>query len=137
MGDFNFGSSSEKRLKTVSPLLQKIMRKSLETSLIDFGIPQHGGKRTASEQCELFKQGLSKCDGVKKLSRHQSGNAIDIVAFVNGYTYDQKYYYMLGHHILQTAKSMGITNLRWGGDWDGDFDLSDQTFNDLVHFELV
>lgn len=27
--------------------------------------------------------------------------------------------------------------LRWGGDWDSDKDLSDQTFDDLAHFELV
>lgn len=27
--------------------------------------------------------------------------------------------------------------LRWGGDWDQDGSTSDQTFNDLVHFELV
>ena len=26
--------------------------------------------------------------------------------------------------------------IRWGGDWDGDNDLNDQTFDDLVHFEL-
>jgi len=25
--------------------------------------------------------------------------------------------------------------LRWGGDWDRDHDLADQTFDDLVHFE--
>ena len=37
------------------------------------------------------------------------------------------------------AKAMSIP-LRWGGDWDGDTLLSgrdpDQTFDDLVHFEL-
>ena len=27
-------------------------------------------------------------------------------------------------------------NLRWGGDWDRDFDLKDQRFNDYPHFEL-
>ena len=26
--------------------------------------------------------------------------------------------------------------IRWGGDWDSDYDLNDQTFNDLVHFEI-
>ena len=27
--------------------------------------------------------------------------------------------------------------LRWGGDWNDNKDFSDQTFDDLVHFELV
>jgi peptidoglycan L-alanyl-D-glutamate endopeptidase CwlK len=28
-------------------------------------------------------------------------------------------------------------DVRYGGDWDGDKDINDQTFNDTVHFELV
>ena len=43
---------------------------------------------------------------------------------------------MLAHHIMATAKRLGYNNMRWGGDWDKDFDLDDQTFNDLCHFEL-
>ena len=34
------------------------------------------------------------------------------------------------------AVELGI-RLRWGGDWDGDNELRDQTFNDLVHFEVI
>jgi peptidoglycan LD-endopeptidase CwlK len=38
--------------------------------------------------------------------------------------------------VLATAKSMGI-DLRWGGDWDRDTEVRDNTFDDLVHFELM
>lgn len=136
---FEFSKTSEERLSTVSPVLQKIIRESLRTSLIDFGIPQYGGKRTLEEQKALYncRPRKSKCDGVKKQSYHQTGNAIDIVIYVNGgYTYDTRYYYLMAHHIMATAKRLGYTNLRWGGDWDKDWDLDDQKFNDLVHFEL-
>jgi hypothetical protein len=34
--------------------------------------------RSSEEQQRLFKQGLSKCDGVTKLSNHQRGLAADI-----------------------------------------------------------
>lgn len=34
------------------------------------------------------------------------------------------------------AAEMDI-KIRWGGDWDGDGDLNDQSFDDLMHFELV
>lgn len=27
--------------------------------------------------------------------------------------------------------------VRWGGDWDGDYNLIDQKFHDLPHFELI
>lgn len=33
------------------------------------------------------------------------------------------------------AKSKGF-ELRWGGDWDGDGDLTDQNFDDLFHLEI-
>ena len=27
--------------------------------------------------------------------------------------------------------------IRWGGDWDSDNIMKDQTFNDLPHFEII
>ena len=33
------------------------------------------------------------------------------------------------------AKGMGIT-LRWGGDWDRDFQVNDNKFDDFPHFEI-
>ena len=38
-------------------------------------------------------------------------------------------------YVQGVAEQLGI-KIRWGGDWDSDFDFKDQTFNDLVHFEL-
>jgi len=38
--------------------------------------------------------------------------------------------------VLAIAHRRGI-KIRWGRDWDGDFDLNDQTFNDYCHFEIV
>jgi len=49
--------------------------------------------------------------------------------------YDTKSFYHFAGFVLGIAAVMGI-ELRWGGDWDMDDDLHDQTFNDLVHFEL-
>lgn len=46
-----------------------------------------------------------------------------------------RWYYM-GGYVAGVADQLG-TPVRWGGDWDGDEDFSDQTFDDLVHFELV
>ena len=65
---FEFSKRSLERLETTSPAIQKIMKEALATSLIDFGIPEYGGKRTAAEQAKLFKEKKSKCDGKKKKS---------------------------------------------------------------------
>lgn len=43
---------------------------------------------------------------------------------------------MFSGFVLGIGAALGI-KLRSGGDWDMDFDLSDQKFIDLPHFELV
>jgi len=45
-----------------------------------------------------------------------------------------RWYYFAG-----MVKGIGIvqgTEIRWGGDWDGDCDFLDQRFDDLNHFEV-
>jgi len=43
-------------------------------------------------------------------------------------------FYAFHGYVMGTADAMG-TPLRGGGDWDKDWDFTDQTFDDLVHFE--
>ena len=44
---------------------------------------------------------------------------------------------LLAGFILCIAAQKGI-KLRWGGDWDNDFDTRDEgRFRDLPHFELL
>lgn len=38
--------------------------------------------------------------------------------------------------MLNIAESLEI-KIRWSGYWNGNFDLKDQKFYDLVHFEVV
>jgi peptidoglycan L-alanyl-D-glutamate endopeptidase CwlK len=46
-----------------------------------------------------------------------------------------RFYHFAG--IVQgVASQMGL-RVRWGGDWDSDTRFDDQTFQDLVHFELL
>ena len=47
----------------------------------------------------------------------------------------QEFYYF-GFLVVGVAHGMGF-QIRWGGDWDGDMDVNDQKFNDLLHFEIV
>ena len=37
--------------------------------------------------------------------------------------------------VIGLAKHMGV-NLRWGGDWEQDFEVMDNRFDDFPHFEL-
>ena len=43
-------------------------------------------------------------------------------------------FYAFNGYVIGTGDAMGVS-LRGGHDWDGDWDFTDQGFDDLVHFE--
>ena len=59
----------------------------------------------------------------------------EIMALVGEYVKDVARWYYFGGFVLGTAKEMDIA-IRWGGDWNGDRDIDDQSFDDLPHFEV-
>ena len=120
---------SKSRLKGINKKLYKIAVEGVKESPFDYGIPLTGGLRTAEDQNKLYKQKVSKCDGYKKLSYHQSGNAFDIYAYVDGKaSWDSKYYKAIAKHIIKFAKDKYDIKLGWGGNW--------KSFKDYPHFEI-
>jgi len=96
-----------------------------------------GGLRTAEEQNQLFKGGYSKCDGYLKLSKHQSGDAIDLNVFVGSKLIENKEMLCVVAGVMfACAFSQGI-EIRWGLMWNQSGDIRDNTFNDMYHFELI
>jgi peptidoglycan L-alanyl-D-glutamate endopeptidase CwlK len=97
------------------------------------------GKRGEVAQNDLFRRGLSK--KMFPNSKHNSerndilSQAVDIAPYPVNWEDLEKFYYVAGI-VMGVAGMLGI-ELRWGGDWDQDDDLHDQTFMDLGHFELV
>jgi peptidoglycan L-alanyl-D-glutamate endopeptidase CwlK len=83
---YKFGNRSKERAKDVNVVLFKCAEEALRRSKYDMTIPWMGGKRTAEEQEEIFKEGNSKCDGYEKVSYHQSGQAIDVIPVDGGYS---------------------------------------------------
>ena len=132
---YKLSKASNDRLSTCDPRIQEIVKQSIKTSPLDFGIPRFGGMRTAEEQKKLFIQGLSQLDGTVRKSYHQTGLAFDIYAYVGKASWNAKHLTLIAGHIIGTANRLGY-KLTWGGDWDSDGDYSDQKFNDLVHFQL-
>ena len=49
---------------------------------------------------------------------------------------DTKGFYHFAGFVRGIAAQLGI-KIRWGGDWSNNMNLNDQTFFDLVHFELL
>ena len=117
-----FHQRSLANLDTVHPDLKRVMLEAIENAPFDFGITE--GLRTKERQQQLFNEGKSQTLN----SRHLTGNAVDIVIFIdNKVTWDLKYYKVLSEHIKAVAKLNDVP-IVWGGDW--------KSFVDAVHFEL-
>lgn len=128
MNNFKFSSSSMARMEGIDPQLMRVAHRALQISKIDFGIPQHGGKRTAKQQNELFRAEKSQLDGYEKLSYHQSGKALDVYAYVDGRaSWDEKHLTHVAAAMLAAANELGV-NLQWGGHWS--------QFIDMPHFQI-
>ena len=129
----NFGKTSKRRLKTCHPDIQKIMNEVIK--IYDFSVLE--GERTLEKQQEYYRDKKSKKDGIHNKSKHQSSPslAIDIIPYPMDWSDLNRFHFLAGL-VFAKAHELGI-EIRWGGDWDKDFDFKDQDFNDLPHFELV
>lgn len=126
---YKLSKRSRSRLDGIKPVLIEIVEEAIKESPYDFGIPNFGGLRTSEDQFYLFNKGVSKCDGYDKKSYHQSGNAFDIFAFVDGKaTWKHEYYKPIADHIKEIAKEKFGVELQWGGDW--------KNFVDMPHFQI-
>jgi len=134
--NFKLSERSLERAKDVNPKLINLILLAIRRTPIDFGVAWMGGKRTAEEQNQLYKEGYSQCDGYSKLSKHQSGDAIDLNIFVGSKLVENKEMLCVVAGVMfSCANELGI-NLRWGLDWNGNGDIRDNKFNDMYHFEI-
>lgn len=127
---YQFGKNSLENRAGINPDLIVVLDRAVEISIYDFGIPKSGGLRTAAEQKELFDQGVSKADGVRHKSHHQSGNAVDVFAIdpITGKaSWDHEHLAVVAAAVLQSASELGV-EVTWGGLWKG--------FCDRPHFQL-
>lgn len=120
--NFALGSRSIANLKGVHPDLVKVVKRAIEITECDFTVIE--GLRTSQRQAQLVKSGASQT----KNSRHLTGHAVDLGAWVNGtVSWDWKYYYQIEKAMKQASKELNIP-IEWGGDW--------KSLKDGPHYQL-
>ncbi len=92
------------------------------------------GHRSEERQDELYRVGQSKVEYPDSKHNTIPSMAVDVAPYPIDWNDTKRFYHFAGF-VIATAKQLGL-DIRWGGDWDSDNDLDDQTFMDLVHFEL-
>ena len=160
MAKDHYGARSLTRLKTTHPLLQRLMRRVGE----HFPNTVLEGMRDIEAQRKNVARGVSKTMNskhligeavdcapdplswprAKRLMRRIEGvtegltpdQKTEMMYLVTTYTKEVSRWYYFGGFVLGTAEELGI-GVRWGGDWDSDRKLTDQSFDDLPHFELL
>lgn len=119
---FKFSSRSEKNLQGVNPDLVKVTRRALEISEVDFGITE--GLRGRYRQKQLVTTGKSQTMN----SRHLTGHAVDVVAYVGSQvSWEWPLYEKIAAAFRQASRELNIP-VEWGGDW--------KTLKDGPHFQL-
>ena len=119
---FRFSSRSLRNMEGVHPDLVAVAHRALEITEIDFLVTE--GLRTREKQIELVRAGASRTTR----SRHLTGHAIDIAAWVaGGVRWDWPLYEELSRAFKQAAAELGVA-IVWGGDW--------KSFRDGPHYEL-
>ena len=133
---YKFGAKSLSKLCCITHDLQIVMRTAINAGIIDFSITE--GYRKKDVQNKYFKSGKSKVKWPKGKHNKVPSEAVDVVPYINGKaSWNKLHCCVLAGIILACAMRLGVS-VRWGGNWDMDGEpITDQDFQDLVHFELV
>jgi len=129
---FVLSQASLNNMSGINEFFITLAKKVILETPVDFGIIKNGGFRTSGMQGMLYMAGVSKCDGQNTISRHQTGNAVDFIPYVNGkFTWeDEEAFIKLHETVMKIWSEMKIQHLDliWGGDW--------KNFHDPSHYEL-
>jgi len=125
-----FGKRSNVNLASCDERLQKVFNEVIKH--VDCSVLE--GHRGEERQNKLQEEGKSKVrypDG-----RHNASPsvAVDVAPYPIDWN-DRERFHLFAGFVIGVARGMGIT-LRWGGDWNMNFEVDDNKFDDFPHFEL-
>lgn len=121
---------SLRNLQGINPALRRVLDRALQSSPHDFVITE--GLRTVERQRQLLAKGAS----TTMKSRHLTGHAVDLYAWVDLDVDGKVEFVEMANPRLLTQIADAIkaaagreqVAIVWGGDW--------RTFKDMPHFEL-
>lgn len=126
-----FSKRSRENLSQCHPDLQRLFNDVIQ----HFDCSVICGHRGMEEQEEAFRTGKSKAHFGESKHNHMPSMAVDVVPYPLDWD-DRERFGLLAGFVKGRAISLGI-NIRWGGDWDQDNQMRDETFLDMPHYELI
>jgi len=126
----HFGKTSRKRLSTCDDRLQKLFNEVIKN--VDCSVLE--GHREKDRQNKLYEEGKTKVRYPNGRHNRQPSSAVDVTPYPVDWK-DRERQTLFAGFVIGVANQMGI-NIRWGGDWDQDFQVVNNRFDDFPHFEL-
>ena len=125
-----FGSRSKKNLSSCHSDLQKVFNEVIKK--VDCSVLC--GHRGEEDQNKAFDEGRSKVKYPHGRHNADPSYAVDVTPYPVDWK-DRERQTLFAGYVIGVAQGMGI-DLRWGGDWDQDFQVKDNKFDDFPHFEI-
>ena len=125
-----FGRKSKERLASCDPRLQELFNEVIK--YVDCSVLE--GHRSKERQNRLYDEGKTKVRYPNGRHNADPSLAVDVTPYPVDWE-DRERQTLFAGVVLGIARGLGI-RIRWGGDWDMDFDVQDNKFDDFPHFEL-
>ena len=126
-----FGKKSKEQLDTCNEKLRRVFNEVIKT--VDCSVLE--GHRDKDRQNAFYEEGKTKVKYPKGRHNADPSLAVDVVPYPIDWD-DRERFHLFAGFVLGTAKQMGI-KLRWGGDWNINWFVDDNKFDDFPHFELT
>lgn len=126
---YSFSKSSQEKLSTCHPDLIAVC--NIAITVIDFTVIY--GFRNNVIQDQLFREGKSQKRGGQSVHNVWPSEGVDVAPYPIDWE-DIDRFIALGGVMMGIARCLNIP-LRWGGDWDGDWNFKEERFRDFCHLE--
>ena len=126
-----FGKRSRENLATCDKKLQDVLNeviKHVDCSVIE-------GHREQGRQDKLYEEGKTQLRFPNGRHNAYPSRAIDVVPYPIDWS-DRERFTLFAGFVKGIAKGMYNIDLRRGGDWDSDWEVQDNRFDDFPHFEI-
>jgi peptidoglycan LD-endopeptidase CwlK len=128
---YTYSQTSQERLASAHPVLQKLFNEVIR--YVDCTIIC--GHREKAAQNLAVAGGHSKTRYPFSPHNKIPASAIDAMPYPIDWQDTERIAAFAGF-VLGVAAMKGI-DIKWGGDWNGNFNLKDQSFVDMPHYELI
>ena len=126
-----FGKKSKEQLATCNEKLRRVFNEVIKT--VDCSVLE--GHRNQDRQDAFYEEGKTKVKYPHGRHNEFLSRAADVVPYPIDWD-DRERFHLFAGFVLGTAKQMGI-DIRWGGDWNINWFVDDNKFDDFPHFELT